>query len=370
MSSAMQKGKDLTFTIIIILLLFDFFTLSAQEKQVRLLFVGDAMQHLPQVNAAKTDSGTYNYDSCYYLLKDKISEADIACVNFETTLGGKPYRGYPMFSSPDEFALGLKKAGFDIFFLANNHILDKGRKGLERTSDMLDSLRIKHAGAYKSIEKRNLFYPLMTVKKGIRIAFLNYTYGTNGLNVTEPNIVNYIDTVIIKNDIHQAKLYNPDIIIANMHWGEEYQTSPSSEQKKLAGFLFRNGVRIVIGNHPHVLQPIVVNRENDTIQSVVYYSLGNFISNQQKENTDGGMVAEITLSKTDDETPVQIDSCAYSLVWVRKFTENRKQKYTLIPISDTETTLVSPMTESETKKMNIFVKNAEKIARKYLPDAD
>lgn len=102
----------------------------AQQKEVSLFFAGDAMQHLPQIEAAKTYGG-YNYDSCFYLLKDKISAADIACVNFETTLGGQPYRGYPMFSAPDEFALALKDSGFDLFFLANNHILDSRQKGLE-----------------------------------------------------------------------------------------------------------------------------------------------------------------------------------------------------------------------------------------------
>ena len=343
-----------------LLLLFIFSLSQAQEKRVSLLFAGDAMQHLPQVHAAQTKTG-YNYDSCFYLLKNKISSADIACVNFETSLGGKPYSGYPQFSSPDEFAFGLKDAGFDVFFLANNHVVDKGRRGFERTLGVLDSIGIKYTGAFKSKNTRGLNYPLMIIKNGIRIAFLNYTYDTNGLPVTAPNIVNVIDTTQMKSDLRLTQLYNPDIVIANMHWGDEYVTNPNTRQKKLADFLFRNGVRIIIGNHPHVVQPLVKNKVDGEIESVVYYSLGNFVSNQQKVNTDGGALAEIVISKTDDDSRVKIESCDYSLVWVRKQIEKGKLNYTLIPVEEHKKTAISVLTPQELQKMNIFVTNADKI---------
>lgn len=332
----------------------------AQQKRVSLLFAGDAMQHLPQVKAAKTAHG-YSYDSCFYLLKDKVSLADIACVNFETTLGGKPYSGYPQFSAPDEFAIGLKNNGFDLFFLANNHVVDKGRKGLERTLNMLDSIGIKHTGAFKSKDTRGLNYPLMIIKNGIRIAFLNYTYDTNGIPVREPNIVNVIDTFLMKRDLRLTQLYKPDIVIANMHWGDEYVTKPSAEQRKLAEFLFRNGVRIIIGNHPHVVQPLVENKVDGEIESVVYYSLGNFVSNQEKVNTDGGALAEIVISKSEDDNLIKIESCDYSLVWVRKQTENGKLKYTLIPVEEHKKSAIPTLSSQELQKMNIFARNTDKI---------
>ncbi|MBK5195941.1 MAG: CapA family protein, partial [Proteiniphilum sp.] len=119
---------------------------ASQEKRVSLLFAGDAMQHMPQVRSARADDGSYRYDSYFYLVKEKIAAADIAGVNFETTLGNKPYTGYPTFSSPDAFAVALKNAGFNIFFQASNHAVDRGRKGLERTIDVLDSIGIKHTG--------------------------------------------------------------------------------------------------------------------------------------------------------------------------------------------------------------------------------
>lgn len=352
---SMKTGLSLIFLIV-------FANIQAQESKVSLIFAGDAMQHMPQVNAARTADG-YNYDSCFYLIKDKISAADIAGVNFETTLAGKPYKGYPMFSSPDEFAFALKETGFDIFFQASNHAVDRGRKGLERTIDILDSIGVKHTGVFKNKEARELYYPLMIIKNGIRIAFLNYVYDTNGLLITKPNIVNLIDTSQIKKDLQLTQLYKPDIIIAHMHWGEEYHTSPSKAQKDLTSLLFNNGVRIIIGHHPHVIQPIVVNKENDTIKNAVYYSLGNFISNQQKVNTDGGMLAEIVLSKEKDKDVV-IESCDYSLVWVRKYFTNHKANYVLIPSWEPENHKIPEMSSSEKQKMNIFVRNAKKIIGK------
>lgn len=335
-----------------------------QERKVSLLFVGDAMQHGPQINAAKTDSG-YSYARCFHHIKNKISAADIACVNFETTLGGKPYRGYPMFSSPDEFAMALKDAGFDLFFTANNHCLDTGKRGLERTIDILDTVvDVKHTGTFKTDSARALHYPLMMIKNGIRIAFLNYTYGTNGIKVTPPNVVNFIDPTVMKNDIEKAKQMLPDVIIANVHWGNEYHTSASKAQKEIAQFLHDNGVRIVIGHHPHVVQPIEIVKENDSIRHVVFYSLGNFISNQRKINTDGGAIAEITLTQSEQGAPVRINVCDYSLFWVNKFFEKHKAVYEIVP-STFEGNPAIPLSPEATRTMQVFTRNATKILETY-----
>jgi len=158
------------------------FSQEGEQKTVSLLFVGDAMQHQSQIDAAKTKTG-YDYSSYYKHIKDRIDSVDIAVVNLEVTLAGKPYTGYPSFSAPDEFAHELKNVGFDIFLTANNHCLDKGKKGLERTIAELDTMQVKHLGVYTDKEQRNLRYPLMIIKNGIRIAMLNYTYGTNDLKV-------------------------------------------------------------------------------------------------------------------------------------------------------------------------------------------
>lgn len=345
----------------LLILLFAKIGLFSQERKVTLLFVGDAMQHGPQIEAAKTDSG-YVYDRCFQYLNDKIASADIACVNFETTLGGAPYRGYPQFSTPDEYAVALKNVGFDLFFTANNHCLDTGKKGLERTIDVLDTIvGVKYTGTFKSGEDRALYYPLMVIKNGIRIAFLNYTYGTNGINVSTPNVVNFIEPRVMKKDIDVAKRMLPDLIIANMHWGNEYQTTASAEQKEIANFLHQNGVRIIIGHHPHVLQPIIVSKENDSIRNVVYYSLGNFVSNQRKTNTDGGAMAEITISQKEYGSPVRIESCDYSLLWVNKFFEKRKPIYEIVPFTKSGKTDVV-LSNSAARKAEIFLRNANLIS--------
>ena len=337
----------------------------AQESRVTLLFAGDAMQHLPQIYAAKTDSG-YNYDAVFELVKDKISNADISSVNFETTLGGKPYTGYPLFSSPNEYAIALKNAGFDIFFTANNHALDTGKKGLEQTIRVIKEKGIKQTGTFESEEQRSLNYPLMIIKNNIRIAFLNYTYGTNGLIAKKPNIVNLIDTVLIREDLQTAQLLKPDILIVVMHWGEEYHTKPSTKQKEIAHFLLRNDVRIIIGHHPHVIQPVLIDRVNDSIASTVFYSLGNFFSNQRKQNTDGGMLAEIVITKKDDETPINIESVDYAFVWVHKYFEKDKPVYRLLPIGkgteDAINNRYNELTPYEKYTLKRFIKAANKTA--------
>ena len=344
----------------------------AQERRVSLIFAGDAMQHTPQVYAAKTDSG-YNYDSAFELVKDHISRADIAGVNFETTLGGKPYTGYPLFSSPKEYSIALRNAGFNIFFTANNHAFDTGKKGLEQTIQVIKDTGSKQTGTFASQEERDLNYPLMIIKNGIRIAFLNYTYGTNGLLAIEPNIVNIIDTILIKEDLEATELLNPDIIIAVMHWGEEYYTKPTTHQKKIAQLLYNNDVRIIIGHHPHVVQPIVVNRDNDAISQVVYYSLGNFISNQRQPNTDGGMLAEIVLRKDSDNDSVIIESANHSWVWVHKYFQNGKPVYRLLPIAKEDSTNEESIDENkyelrpyELERMKRFVRSAGKILKSSL----
>ena len=334
-----------------------------QESRVTLLFAGDAMQHLPQVKGARNEDGSFAYDSCFYLVKERISAADIAGLNFETTLGGVPYSGYPLFSSPDAFAFSLKDAGFDIFFQANNHALDRGRKGLERTIGLLDSAGIKHTGTFRTEAARSLYYPLMVIKKGIRIAFLNYTYDTNGLVVQEPNKVNVTDTNLIIQDIRHTQLYKPDIIVAQMHWGEEYRTTPSFEQRELANLLLSHGVRIIIGHHPHVVQPIVVEKEGDEIQHVVYYSLGNFISNQQQPHTRGGMLAEIVISKKDGASPVVIEKCDHALVWVQKRMSNGKVHFSLVPSWEVNR---QSMGEEDKQKMDKFVEGVRSILQQEL----
>lgn len=318
---------------ILFLLLVTFFSY-AQEHKVSFLFAGDAMQHKAQISAAKINDG-YDYSLYFEKIKDKVKAADISVVNLEVTLAGPPYTGYPTFGAPDEYGFALKDAGFNIFLTANNHCVDKRKKGLERTIMMLDSMKVKHTGTFTDSVKRDLYYPLMMIKNGIRIAMLNCTYGTNGIPVDNPNVVNMIDKKQIKKDIEAAKQMKADIIIANMHWGEEYKLKQNKEQESLAQFLIDNGVRLVIGNHPHVVQPLDIRRNADgEIDAVVVYSLGNLISAMKPANTTGGMLLNIDISK-EKNMPVRIDTCHYSLVWTHKTVKNGAfSEFQLLPVED------------------------------------
>lgn len=326
--------------------------------QITLLFVGDVMQHKPQLNAAKTSLG-YDYSLCFQHIQKEVRQADLAIANLETTLGGKPYSGYPMFSSPNELLLELINTGFNVIQIANNHILDRGAKGLKRTLFLLDSLNVYHTGAYTSNNDREEKTPLLIEKKGFKIAFLNYTYGTNGLTVDSPYIVNYIDTVIIKKDLQTAKLKKPDAIITLLHWGEEYQKNPNKEQKKLAHWLINNGVDYIIGSHPHVIQPIHVVTDSLIKQKkVIAYSLGNFISNMNKEGTDGGIMLKLILEK---DSSVQLKSCEYNLVWTGKPIITKEKNFILYPTSKKEYKL---NTESNQLR-NKFLTNTSKRLTRY-----
>jgi len=325
---------------------------------ISLLFAGDLMQHLPQINAVRTADG-YDYTGCFQYVKDEITKADIAIGNFETTLGGKPYTGYPQFSAPDDFLRDLKKVGFDVMSTANNHCLDRYKKGLERTILMLDSFQIAHAGTYINAEDRERRYPLLLERNNFRIALLTYTYDTNGIPVSSPNIVNYIDKEVMAADIRKAKDLNPDLILAFMHWGIEYKSLPNAEQKELADWLIDNGVHHVIGSHPHVLQPMELRTDSlDGEKHLVVYSLGNYISNQMKRKTNGGAMLKIEFKK---DSVVTLTNCSYSLAWVAPPSRPHRQYHTLIPANFP----LDSLSLTERQAMELFLKDSRELFDKH-----
>lgn len=326
--------------------------IQANAQSVSLLFAGDAMQHRHQLDHALRD-GKYDYSSYFRLVKETIAAADIAVVNLETTLGGEPFRGYPRFCSPDAYAVALKEAGFDLFLTANNHILDRSSKGLHRTLQVLDSLGVKHTGTFRNPEEREECYPLLIEKKGIRFAFLNYTYGTNGIRPIAPDVVNYIDSIQIRQDIRRAQSFRADLLIAHLHWGTEYQPTPNKKQKQLARWLMDEGVDIVIGGHPHVIQPAqaVMNEAGETTHLVVY-SLGNLISGMTAVNTNGGQMVQIVVEKQTGKA--RIASCRYRLIYVDKIPNGNKIDYRILPLAARDEAIDRPA-------MRRFATNARKL---------
>jgi poly-gamma-glutamate synthesis protein (capsule biosynthesis protein) len=325
--------------------------------RVSLLFTGDIMGHGAQITAAyNKETGNYDYDSCFMFIKPFLEQADFAIGNLEVTLAGPPYKGYPQFSSPDGLAVALKNSGFDVLVTANNHAADRGFKGANRTLRILDSLAFLHTGTFRDSAARDSMVPLLLEKNGIRIALLNYTYGINGLPMPLPVIVAHIDTARMAMEIQKSKDLQADIIIAELHWGNEYERVPNAVQKKLADWLFSKGVMAVIGSHPHVIQPILdesfeirslvigpglnqnygilpeTETETDTSPNrLVVWSMGNLVSNQPERYRNGGIMVSLDLVK---DTFTTIANVSYVPVFVYRRNTAGNRHFFLIPPED------------------------------------
>ena len=342
------------------------FILSAQTDTLRLLFTGDIMGHAPQIKSAEVvPNKKYDYTPCFKYVKPVLERADLAIGNLELTLPGKPpYNGYPMFRSPDDLATALKDAGFDILVTANNHANDSRGTGVVNTINTLRAKGFQQTGTFKNNADRSATYPLMVYKNNFKIALLNYTYDTNGVPTDAPTIVNRIDTALIKADLYEARARKPHFIIVVMHWGIEYQLQENEEQRRLAKFLIRNGADMVIGSHPHVVQPIRTERvampDGSAKEAVVVYSLGNFISNQQQPNTDGGILFQVDLLKQKGSPKVTVGQHGVIPVWryVHKNAAGKSTFFTL-PVTRLERNpdLFPDMAEAARAKMKKFIES-------------
>ncbi len=333
-----------------------------EKRRISLLFAGDLMQHGPQIKAALQKDGTYNYDECFDRVKEEIERADVAIGNFEVTLGGKPYTGYPQFRAPDEYLQACIDAGFDILLTANNHCMDSYRQGLERTILTMDSMGVQHLGTYIDQAARDSTYPFLLEKNGFRIALLNFTYDTNGIAIKAPSVVNLIDTVQILADLEKARAMLPHAIIALPHWGIEYQQLPSAQQRELAQWLLDNGVDHIIGGHPHVAQPLELS---DDSLHLVAWSLGNVVSNQSKPNTYGGYMVRMELREGGDDTPygkAKLEDVAYMLYWVSRPNDNHfKHNYRILPIDEPD----SELTGMERKQRHAIRSSMRRLMERH-----
>ena len=303
--------------------------------------IGDVMCHNTQYwDAYQKETNTYDFSYVFDDIKFDIQKSDISVASLETCFAGEErgYSNYPTFNSPDSLAYSLKDIGIDVLSTAGNHCLDMGFDGLSRTIDVLNKADISHLGTYKTQEERDKI--LFKYTKGLKVAFINYTYGTNGIPVPsdKPYCVNLIDKDLIKKDIESAKSQNADVIVACMHWGTEYQTSPNNEQKDLADFLFQNGVNIILGNHPHVLQPFekrtVTLEDGSTQDGFIIYALGNFICDQNAENTRNSIILNLSITKQVDGS-ITVDNIDYIPIYMYKNPSKTIQKMKVLNIEKT-----------------------------------
>jgi poly-gamma-glutamate capsule biosynthesis protein CapA/YwtB (metallophosphatase superfamily) len=314
-----------------------------KKTSATILAVGDVMFHTSQIRAAyRSDTKTYDFTDVFKYVKEHIQSADLAIANFETVVygGEKAVSGYPMFNSPVETLAALKNTGFDILNTNNNHALDQGKQGLINTIDHIKSYGMKNIGTYKSREDDHI---LIEEVNGIRIAFLSYCYGYNGLEgfLTEEEksyMVSEIDEDRIKNEILEAKSRGVDLISVIIHWGNEYQRSPSEYQLELGRKMVEWGANIIFGSHPHVIQKSEII-EYEGRNNFIIYSMGNFISNQRKATmgnkyTEDGIMVKIHVEKDLNNGNTNIIDIEYLPTWVRKYEKNNKVKFEIIPIKD------------------------------------
>ena len=309
---------------------------------LHLVFAGDIMTHGPQIRAALRGDGQYDFRPSFSLVKPLIAEADLAVGNLETTFGGKPYSGYPMFSSPEAFGEALRDAGFDVLTTANNHSCDRRRYGVVHTIDVLDSLGIATTGSYRTREERTSRTPLLVTVKGVKLAILAYTYGTNGLPIPSPALVDTISRAQIARDLQRADSLGADYKIVQIHWGNEYERLPNKRQKDLAQWLTDQGVHAIIGSHPHVVQESTFLKRQDTLgdSTFVVYSMGNFISNQiTPPGTRGGMLLSLELIR-DQAKGSWTTQPHYQYVFVEKRSPRGEAIYRLRPIQLSDSSYV------------------------------
>ena len=331
-----------------------------KTQKITLAAAGDIIFHMSQINSGYVEqTDTYDFDRFFEYVKPVIEAADIAIANFEGTTGGtsESYKAYPRFNIPDETLDAVNYAGFDILSTANNHALDTYNDGLIRTLDEIEERAMLSVGTYREKPESRVLYVEV---KGIKIAFLSYTYSCNGMEATMTaedldamvNIVNEAHVLSdetkaakILDDIEEAKAEGADVITAIMHWGNEYQKDPSVAQRELADLMFVNGVDIILGSHPHVIQDSKT-LEYDGEKKFVVYSMGNFISNQRQETldvyypnldnyyTEDGVIINIEIEKDFETGITSLGQIEFVPTWVYRVEAAPLYDYDVIPIED------------------------------------
>ena len=316
------------------------------KKSMSLVMVGDALIHDSIYKDAYVGDNNYDFMDMFTDIGEIIKDYDLRYYNQETIIGGKDLglSNYPLFNSPDEIGSDLVKTGFNMVSLANNHSLDKGERGLNYSIQFWNSMDVITAGSYASFEDRD--NPKIYETNGIKYAFLSYTIGTNGIKVPEGKeyLVNVYSDELVKQNIEKVK-DSVDLIIVAMHWGNEYSHQPNSEQRRIAKYLSELGVNIIIGSHAHVIQPI--DYVGDTL---VIYSLGNFISSQRSLGLNKiiGLLVGVTINVEDGN--VSFDNLKSELLFT--YDENYKN-FKIIPFSKLDNSILNNYEQIEEEYMNI-----------------
>lgn len=335
-----------------------------------LCFVGDLMCHSTQFNYARVNADSFDFTGVFKEVKKYLSEPDLTIGNLETVIAGSKtgYSGYPYFNAPDDFVYALKSAGFDLLITANNHALDQGWDGVKRTIEVINQNKIHRTGTFISQEDKDSIRIFQI--NSIKIAILPYSENTNGIPIPKGKdfIINLIDEDAIRKDILKARSKNVDIVLVHLHYGAEYNREPNDYQKEIVQKIIEMGADIIIGGHPHVIEPTKFFKTNNTNldSGFVAYSMGNFISNQRWRYSDAGVILNIKFSKNIFNENVSISHVNYLPTWVFKGQTIKGREYIILPesinVSDSSFDYLST---ADIKLMNEAFEDTKEIITKY-----
>ena len=316
------------------------------DREFTIISVGDIMMHSPQTKAGRDPADdSYDFSFMFEKVAPILREGDLVIGNLETPLAGLSnggYTGYPMFNAPEILAQNLKEAGFTLVSTANNHSLDRKYAGLCATLDHLDEAGLMHAGTFRTSAERDSISHIKI--KGVKIAFIAATYGTNGLSLPAEYgfAINYIDAERLLDDIRKARREGAGYIIVMLHWGAEYQTQPNQEQTTLADTLLKGGADLILGNHPHVLQrgeiilpiessgdPKAPDREQ---AKFVMYSQGNFVSNQEGMNRLVSIMLKLTIGVDGATGKPYLKEAGYIPIYTQRRNRQGESRHTVWPL--------------------------------------
>lgn len=303
-------------------------------EDITLVAVGDILMHNTQIWAGEQKDGSYNFNSCFTPVESLIKAGDYASTDFEAPMAGPDsgYTGYPLFNSPDAIAGAFKNAGFDLVVTANNHILDRGDQGALRTLEVLQKSSLDTTGCFASSAAQN--HPLIKNIRGVKVGYLAYTYGTNGTSPPQdaPYLVNILNPDKVLADIGKLRP-QVDILVLVLHWGEEYRQQPTGQQEELAQKFLAAGADVILGSHPHVIEPMrILNIAGKN--KFVIYSLGNFLSAQNGLARNSGIVLNLKFHKDFGSNVTSLTEVSYVPTYAHAYRSNDKLQYRVVPVAD------------------------------------
>lgn len=342
---------------------------SDSSVTISISVVGDLMCHSPQFESVRVSKDSFDFVPPFREVKSFLSSSDFTFGNLETVTAGKEnggYTGYPFFNTPASYISALKNIGFDLLVTANNHCLDRSEKGILKTIAEIKKNNLSYVGTFFNDRDRDSIriYNI----KGIKIAILAYTYGTNGNPIPKGKsfLINLIDFNLIEKDILEARGNGAELVFVHYHFGEEYKREPVQFQIDVVNKTIALGADLIIGGHPHVIQPVkFFKTQNATLDTgFVAYSMGNFFSNQSKRYTDAGMILTLKIKKYFISNKIQIDEVNYIPTMVLKENIAGKNEYLILPVNISLDKNKS-LSRAELDKMNQVYDDTRKIVTKY-----